>query len=116
VPRRFRRWTEIIRVVGRTPELRDAFYLRAFWAKQHAWLLLGIAGAGLALGLLAAGTPWWWAALPACLPYLWFLLRASRETMSLPERIAFAPVRLAADAIEVGMLAVGSARHRTLLL
>jgi glycosyltransferase involved in cell wall biosynthesis/acetyltransferase-like isoleucine patch superfamily enzyme len=114
--RRFAQWSEVHRTLRRTPEVRRGFFLGHFWTRHHAWFLLFLAGLIAWVALTATGaTPRWPALIPMA-PYLGFLLRNSRETLSLWERIAYAPVRLVADVIEVTTLARGSIRHRALLL
>ncbi|MEX2459427.1 MAG: glycosyltransferase [Actinomycetota bacterium] len=114
--RRFAQWSEVHRTLRRTPAVRRGFFLGHFWTPHHVWFLLFVLGAIGYLGMgLAGASPAWIPALLG-LPYVLFLLRNSRETLSLFERIAYAPVRFVADAIEVATLARGSIRHRALLL
>jgi glycosyltransferase involved in cell wall biosynthesis len=115
--RRFAQWSEVHRTLRRTPEVRRGFFLGHFWTRHHAWFLLHLLGSmGYIITMGLVGAPYGWIPALLSLPYLGFLLRNSRETLSLWERIAYAPVRFVADVIEVTTLARGSIRHRALLL
>lgn len=121
-PRRFAQWSEVHRTLRRTPEVRRGFFLGYFWTRHHAWFVLFLVGSLWWVGWSVAG--WfepgrpverWFGVIPQ-LPYLGFLLRNSRETLSLPERIVYAPLRYFADLIELMVMVRGSIRHRALLL
>ena len=103
------RWGDLAYLVRRHPGLRRECYFRVFWRLEHAWLVLGLAGAAgarrrPALALLAL--PWIARRMPAYGPSPRGRLRALSE---LPSRVLI-------DLVEVAALARGSARHRTLFL
>jgi GT2 family glycosyltransferase len=97
-----RRWRDLPALLCRHPEMRRHLFLRVFWKEAHAWLLLGIAGLGLARSHR-----------PACLLVLpWALARpvrgggwrgALRHLLELPGWAAI-------DAAEMIVLARASAR------
>jgi GT2 family glycosyltransferase/acetyltransferase-like isoleucine patch superfamily enzyme len=113
---RFEQWAEVHRTLKRTPEVRNGFFLGHFWTRYHAWFLLFLMALISASVLSAAAPRWWWVPMVLGLPYVAFLLRNSRESLTLFERIAHAPVRVVADSIEVATMIVGSIRHRAVLL
>jgi GT2 family glycosyltransferase len=89
-------WSEMAGVVAKHPELRKALYLRTFWRKSHAALLLAAAGLPLARRHPAI-------ALAAALPYV--ELRVNWRAPSarrLARRLATLPGWVAIDAIEIG--------------
>jgi GT2 family glycosyltransferase len=104
------RWRQLPLVVRRHPGLRRHFYARIFWKEGHPRVLLGVAGLALvrvhpALALLAL--PW--------------LGVASRPRYGPGKRgrarnASEVPGRMLVDACELGVLAFGSVRHRSLLL
>ncbi len=115
-PGRFAQWAEVHRTLKRTPEVRNGFFLGHFWTRHHAWYLLFLTALISSSALVAAAPGWWWVPLVFVLPYVAFLLRNSRESLTVFERIAFAPVRVVADSVEVATMIVGSVRHRAVLL
>jgi GT2 family glycosyltransferase/carbonic anhydrase/acetyltransferase-like protein (isoleucine patch superfamily) len=115
-PRRFAQWAEVHRTLKRTPAVRNGFFLGHFWTRHHAWYLLFLLALISSSVLVAAAPGWWWLPLVLVLPYVAFLLRSSRESLTLFERVVFAPVRVVADSVEVATMIVGSVRHRAVLL
>lgn len=100
-----RRWEHLAAVVREHPGVRDTLYLRVFWRRSHALLLLALAGAGAARAFpvaAALGLPW--------------LLAGQRTPKGIARALFRAPERAALDLTEIAVLARGSARYRTLYL
>ncbi len=103
------RWGPLASLYAKHPGLRRELTLGVFWKPRHPLVLLAAAG------LLLAGRDR--RALVAALPYL----RSVRPSSGRGRRAWIAgaltvPGRAAVDLAEVGALARGSIRHRTLLL
>jgi glycosyltransferase involved in cell wall biosynthesis len=113
-----RRWSTVPLVVRRHPELRAKLHSRWFWRASHKPALA--AGAGLAGSLLLARRNWSGAiAVGAALgaPYVRYRTRVDPLPGVGPRRrVALLPLALAGDLSEVAVLALGSARHRSLIL
>jgi GT2 family glycosyltransferase len=113
VPRRLVaawRWRDIPALVKRHPSLRRRYPLGIFWSGTHAWFAL--AGLGVVLarrrspGAAALALPWAAVSLPPYGPSVRGWLRGISEL----------PLVAALHGAEMGALAAGSLRHRTLLL
>jgi GT2 family glycosyltransferase len=103
------RWRDLPEVVRRHPALRREIPLGIFWTRAHAWLPLAVVGCTLArrrAGFALLAVPWAMQALPDHGPGLRGRARAVSEL----------PLLAAVDAAEMGTLAAGSLRHRTLFL
>jgi glycosyltransferase involved in cell wall biosynthesis len=98
------RWRQMPGLVARHPQLREHAELGVFWKKRHARFVLALAGAAARRPVLAL--PWALAALPSYGTGARGRLRALSEL----------PGQAVVDAVEVGGLALGSVRHRTLFL
>lgn len=105
------RWRDLPRLLKLHPSLRGkAFPLIIFWKATHLWLVVALAGAGLAFvhpAFLALTLPWAWS--------------TSRMGRHLPARAVVRkliqlPGRLVIDLAELAALTLGSIRHRTLFL
>jgi glycosyltransferase involved in cell wall biosynthesis len=111
------RWEGVVRLVRDHPQLRAHLHSRWVWRPSHPPAVL--AGAGLAAYAPVARRHGRWAAAAVVvgsgLPYL----RYRTRRVPLPGgRRSFAaiPLALVADIFEVGVMAVASARYRTLVL
>jgi ribosomal protein L9 len=96
-----------VTVAVHPPELRRHLAGRVFWTSRHGWLALAAVGfAGRRRGGLVLALPW--------------CIAASRQRGHDPRGLARSvlelPGELAADAVEMGALARGSLRYRTLVL
>jgi GT2 family glycosyltransferase len=103
-------WSDMAGVVAKHPDLRRSLYLRTFWRKSHAALLLAVAVAPVARRhpMLA---------LAASLPYL--ELRVNWRNPSarrFARRLAILPAWAAIDAVEIGSRFPAAIRHRTLVI
>jgi hypothetical protein len=105
------RWEFIPWLIKRHPELRRECSAGIFWHETHAWMLLALAGAGVALsGRRTAG---------AVLAVPWAVRAAPSYGSGARGRVrAFCelPGRAVVDLAELAVLARGSARHRSLVL
>jgi hypothetical protein len=103
-------WSDMAGVVAKHPELRQALYMRAFWRKSHAALLLAAAGLPFARRRPAI-------ALAAALPYLELRINwRARSARRLARRLATLPAWAAIDAVEVASRLPAAARNRTLVI
>jgi GT2 family glycosyltransferase len=103
-------WPEMAGVVAKHPELRRALYMRAFWRKSHAALLLAAAGLPFAKRRPEV-------ALAAALPYLELRINwRARSARRLARRVATLPAWAAIDAVEVASRLPAAARNRTLVI
>jgi GT2 family glycosyltransferase len=103
------RFRDLPGIVRRHPRLREPYPLRIFWKPRHAWLGLAVAGVALARRrpwLLALALPWARAALPSY----------GSGPRGRARAVAELPRQAAVDLAEMGALAVGSVRQRSLLL
>jgi glycosyltransferase involved in cell wall biosynthesis len=108
--RRGMRWQHLAYVVKRHPHVRERLELGIFWRRSH--LLLAIALAGVPLARRAPAVT----ALSA-LPYVRNALgRHGSNPRARVRAVTELPGRLVIDAAEMGTLARGSVRHRTLFL
>ncbi|HEX8120652.1 MAG TPA: glycosyltransferase [Solirubrobacteraceae bacterium] len=98
------RWRQMPGLVARHPRLREHAELGVFWKRRHARFVLALAGVATRRPALAL--PWALAALPSYGPGARGRARALSEV----------PGQALVDAVEVGGLALGSVRHRTLFL
>jgi glycosyltransferase involved in cell wall biosynthesis len=94
------RWHTLALVLRHHPQLRRHAHRRIFWKRSHPTAALAVVGA-----LLSAVDR---RALALCLP---LLARRIREA-GVTDGVQLA----AADAVEVGVMAYGSVRHRTVIL
>ena len=103
------RWQHLAGLIKRHPELRENFTLGLFWRDRHALLLLALGGAVLTRAPLARAA----LALP-------WALRAAPSYGGGPRgrirALAELPGRAVVDLVEIGVLARGSVRYRTILL
>ena len=103
------RFRDLPGIVRRHPQLREPYPLRIFWKPRHALLPAALAGAALARRrpwALVLALPWARAALPSY----------GSRPRGRARAVAELPRQAAVDLAEMGSLAVGSARHRSLLL
>jgi GT2 family glycosyltransferase len=98
--------------IRRNPELRERCYHHWFWVRSHPRAL--VAGGGLAL-MTRRGVVPKLAGAALTIPYIRFRTRfvPVGERSEWPVTI---PLALIADLVEVAVLAVGSIKHRTLVL
>jgi GT2 family glycosyltransferase len=103
------KWRHLPALVKRHREIRDLYPLGLFWRPSHGWLLLATAGvAAMTIDRRAA---------VLTLPYARNLLRRhGRHARGRLRSATEAPGKIVVDAVEIGALAWGSARHRTLFL
>ena len=104
------RWQDLPVLVRRHPEIRSEFTLRIFWKPSHAALPLA------ALGTLLARRrgPHW---LVLCMPWLAHSAPSYGSDPRARVRSAIElPGLLVVQLTEFGVLLIGSARHRALLL
>jgi GT2 family glycosyltransferase len=103
------RWRHLAYVVKRHPALRRDCTLGIFWKPQHLRVVVALAALALGRGRppLAA------LALPYVLPELG---RRGRRPVDLAVAALELPGRAANELAEVGIMAAGSVRHRTLVL
>lgn len=111
--RDLRRRSGIVQLVKTHPAMRAKFELRPFLRRSHALALLAVVGGAVAVtgrGPVARG-----AGVALLAPYV-----RHRRRVAPPEQLApryrQLPLALASDLAEVGVLAVASARARTLVL
>ena len=103
------KWRHLPLVVKRHPGLRELYPLGCFWRRSHPLLI--VAAAGLVLG---SQRP---AARLLTVPYARHLLgRRGGGLRSRARALTEAPGAVAVEAVELGALAWGSVRHRTLFL
>lgn len=112
LPRRMRsiwRWQDLAWLVKRHPELRDSFYLYAFWKRTHVWLPFAVAGA-----VLSRRNPLWMA---LTVPWLVHSTPTrGRHPLGRLRAISEIPGRFVHDMTEFAALIRGSIKHRTLFL
>jgi GT2 family glycosyltransferase len=105
------RWTDIPRVIRLHPEMRARLlHGRFFWRASHPRAIAAFAGIMLALSRRSA--------LPLSLTFPWLHYRVVTAPLCPGPRrrwLVLAP-GLVLDLIEVGVMARGSVRHRTLVL
>jgi GT2 family glycosyltransferase len=99
------KWMDSVKAVAAHPELRELLVARVFWKRTHPPLLLAVAG-------LLTRRPK--VALVAVLPYLAGHVRLYPGELAAAGRML--PAHLAVDLCELGTMAVGSLRHRTVML
>ncbi|MGH9085487.1 MAG: glycosyltransferase family 2 protein [Acidimicrobiales bacterium] len=104
------RWVDLPLVVRRHPEMRGALVHRLFWKRSHPPLVLAVVGAGVALG----GHPR--AGLALVLPWLHHRLRTAPIVPGRRRRVELLPAALVVDLAEVTAMAIGSIRHRVVVL
>jgi glycosyltransferase involved in cell wall biosynthesis len=93
------RWGELARVAKRHPSVRRRLALGVFWKPSHAWLLAAVLARPALLGWALTARP-----------------RYGRSPRGLARALSELPGRAVVDAVEIAVLARGSARERTLLL
>lgn len=94
------RWRDLALVVRRHPTLRANLTARVFWKRNHPWALLAVVGA---VGALRKP--------------LFAVLAAPLLGLRWRERgLRFGTQVAVADVAEVGVVLVGSVKHRTVLL
>ncbi|MDQ6605104.1 MAG: glycosyltransferase [Actinomycetota bacterium] len=112
------RWGDLALLIHRHPELRSELFLRVFWKREHALLLLAALGTGLSLrGGLDGGRRWRSpAGLLLALP--WALQRNAhgRGVRGQARALVALPGWAAIDLAEIVVLARASRRHRALIL
>lgn len=108
------RWSGIVLLVKRHPELRSQMYRRWFWKRSHPPVLL--AAGGIVLALVAQHPALKLAGGVAALPYV----RFRRRIWPLPggglQRTGALPLAFTADLAEVAVMIAASVRFRTLLI
>ena len=104
-------WSDLPAVVGRHPQVRrELLHHRVWWKPSHPLALLA---AGGLLGAVALRRP---APLLALGPWLRHRVVVDPAPGSPRRRLASLPGQLAVDLVEVGAVARGSVRHRSLML
>jgi GT2 family glycosyltransferase len=104
------RWRDLPLLVKRHPELREAFPMWVFWKPAHVWLPFFLAGL-----VMTQRRNVLWAVL--CLPWLAHQTpKHGTNPRGRYRNAAELPSRVLVDAVELAVMASGSARHRTLLL
>ena len=112
------RWHGVALVVRQHPELRTKLHHRVFWKASHPPALLAVAGmvGALTLARRRRGAAMVVAATAAA-PYVRFRTSvAPLPGVGARRRLALVPLVLAADVLEVGVLAAASVRYRTFVL
>jgi GT2 family glycosyltransferase len=108
-------WSDLPGVVKKHPSVRhDLLHHRIWWKPTHPLALLAGAGAVGAAVEVARGTLPWAAVLVA--PWVRQRLTTRRAGVGTRRLVASLPAQLAVDLTEVGAMARGSVRHRTLVL
>ena len=102
------RWVDLPLVVATHPQVRSALRFRIFWRDAHPWALCVLAAL-----LLARRRPW---TLLLVLPWLDHRLRRDPVCPGPRRRVLALPGALVLDLTEVGVMAAGSLRHRTVML
>lgn len=109
------RWGDCVLAVREHPQLRDLLYRRYFFRATHPKAVLAAVGLGLAAAqvddarTVAAG-------LLLVAPYVEMRVRSHPMRGGPRRRLAVIPAALAADLVEVGVMAIASARYRSLVL
>ena len=104
------RWQDLPLLIKRHPELRDAFPMWIFWKRTHAWLPFFLLGVHLGQ---RRGVAW----TLLCVPWLVHgLPKHGTDPRGRYRNLLEVPSRLAVDLTEVATLAVGSAKHRSVLI
>jgi glycosyltransferase involved in cell wall biosynthesis len=112
------RWRHLPAVVARVPELREHLcYRRVFYEHRTATFNAAVAGVALSLAARAAGRGRLARLAPLALAWPYARV-AGQEAARLgaAEGARYLPARVAADAVALGSLAVGSAAAREVLL
>jgi glycosyltransferase involved in cell wall biosynthesis len=99
------RWADLALLVKRQPRIRRHLFARVFWKREHALLLLAVAGT-------VGGRGWLLLAMP------WAFARNAHgpSTRGRLRQLAALPGWALIDAAEIGALARASAAQRTLIL
>jgi len=102
------RWTGIPRVVRLHPDSRRFLYGGLFWKPAHPFAIAALAGAALGV----RSRPWLALALP------WIVYRVTKAPLApgRRRRIMVLPGALIVDLAEVGAMARGSIKARTIVL
>lgn len=102
------RWRDLPLLFKRQPQLRSAITARVFWKSAHMWLPV----AGIGLGMAKRNAVYGVLALP------WTTRRPKRgrDVRSRLRDLMELPGWAVIDAVETGVLALGSIRNRTVLL
>jgi glycosyltransferase involved in cell wall biosynthesis len=108
------RWQGLPLVIRRHPEVRQLLVKRVFWKPSHPPAIT--AAAGMVIGSAVRGRLGVLIGLASLWPYARYRLRDAPLTTKYERRVALLPAALAADLNEVAVLAVGSVRHRCLML
>ena len=108
------RWRGVVLTVREHPHLRSKLHRHWFWKPSHPPAIA--AGIGLLGLLLARRSRTRVGALALVTPYLAYRLHQQPVADGMGGRLVYVPAVLVADLAEVGVLAWGSARYRTLLL
>jgi GT2 family glycosyltransferase len=104
-----RRWGRLPALARRNPEFRRHLVAGAFWKHEHARAALGLAGLALARRRPAAALlalPWVAGARPSY----------GSSARGIARSVSEIPGHLAIDVAELAVLALGSVRHRSLVL
>lgn len=105
------RWYDVPRLFVLHPQARgELLHRRWFWKPSHPPVLLLLAGAVTAVVTRRPGP------LLLALPWVRFRTRVWPVARGPRRRWALLPGALAVDALEVGVMARGSVRHRTVVL
>lgn len=108
-------WSDLPAVVRRHPQLRaSALHHRWWWKPTHPLALLALAGLVTGATHASRGRRAWAIALVA--PWVGRRLCTDPAPAGPRRRLGSLPGQLAVDLTEVGAMARGSLRHRTLLL
>jgi GT2 family glycosyltransferase len=106
--RQARRWGDVVRLVKRHPELRRELALGVFWKREHALLLLAVAG------VVAGRARTRWLAL--CLPWAFSHRTHGTGARGRIRQLLELPGWAAIDASELLALLEASVRHRVIVL
>jgi hypothetical protein len=96
-------------LVKKHPRMREVYYRRWIIKPSHAYLMIGVAA--VVAGIL--WSPW---ALLGLFPYALLRFLDREQPFGFWPRLVAIPGWVAIDAVEIGALAVASARQRRLLL
>jgi GT2 family glycosyltransferase len=102
------RWTGIVKLIERYPDLRSLLVWNTFWKRSHAPVILGVAG--------IAAAKWRPAALALAAPWLYHRLKIDPFCPGTKRRVAALPGGFILDVAEVATMIRGSIRYRTFVL
>jgi GT2 family glycosyltransferase len=108
------RWEGVVLTLRLHPQLRSHIHRRWWLRRSHPPAVLAVAGVVAAAG---GRRPWVrLAALALLVPYVRYRATVAPLRGGPRRRLAVIPLALASDLTEVGVMAIASARYRTLVL